>query len=169
MIYTYNGKSPIIHPSVYLADGSKIIGDVEIGEASTVWYNSVLRGDLAPIRIGSKTNIQDGTIGHVNTNQPLLVEEEVSIGHGAIIHGCSIGKGTLIGMGAIVLNGALIGEYALVGAGSIVTENTTIPPYTLALGSPARVIRELTESDLKRMQKTMESYVLKGTEYREEQ
>jgi carbonic anhydrase/acetyltransferase-like protein (isoleucine patch superfamily) len=168
MFYTYNGIYPDIHSSVFAAAGVKIIGDVQIGEQSTIWFNSVLRGDLAPVRIGKRTNIQDGTIGHVNTNQPLIVDEEVSIGHGAIIHGCSIGKGTLIGMGAIVLNGAAIGEYALVGAGSIVTENKVIPPYTLSLGSPARVVRELTEEDLKRMQRTMESYVQKGIEYKKE-
>ena len=95
--------------------------------------------------IGDRCNIQDGVIGHVNTDQPLIVQNEVSVGHGAIIHGATIGQGTLIGMGAIVLNGAEIGEYALVGAGSLVTENTKIPPYTLSLGSPARVVRELKE------------------------
>ncbi len=162
----FKGKFPAIQEDVYIADGAKIIGDVTIGERSTVWFNAVLRGDLAPIVIGHSCNIQDGTIGHVNTDQPLLVEDEVSVGHGAIIHGCKLGKGTLIGMGAIVLNGADIGEYALIGAGSIVTENKKIPPYTLSIGSPAKVVRELTESDLQRMRRTMESYVTKGIEYR---
>ncbi len=140
-----------------------------MGEGCTIWYNAVLRGDLAPIRIGSRSNIQDGCIGHVNLDQPLLVEDEVSVGHGAIIHGCHIGKGTLIGMGAIVLNGAETGEYALIGAGSLVTENTKIPAYTLSLGTPSRVVRELTEEDLLRMKRTMESYVNKGWEYRQQQ
>jgi carbonic anhydrase/acetyltransferase-like protein (isoleucine patch superfamily) len=162
----FKGKLPAIHDNVYIADGAKIIGDVTIGEHSTVWFNAVLRGDLAPIVIGRSCNIQDGTIGHVNADQPLLVEDEVSVGHGAIIHGCKLGKGTLIGMGAIVLNGADIGEYAFIGAGSIVTENKKIPPYTLSIGSPAKVVRELTESDLQRMRRTMEGYVTKGIEYR---
>lgn len=166
MLLPYKGIMPVIHQSVYIAEGAKIIGDVSIAEHSTVWFNAVLRGDLAPIQIGNSCNIQDGVIGHVNTNQPLIVEEEVSIGHGAIIHGCTIGKGTLIGMGAIVLNGADIGEYALIGAGSIVTENKKIPPYTLSIGTPAKVVRELTEDDLQRMRRTMESYVTKGIEYR---
>lgn len=166
MLLPYKGIKPVIHQSVYIAEGAKIIGDVSIAEHSTVWFNAVLRGDLAPIQIGNSCNIQDGVIGHVNTNQPLIVEEEVSIGHGAIIHGCTIGKGTLIGMGAIVLNGADIGEYALIGAGSIVTENKKIPPYTLSIGTPAKVVRELTEDDLQRMRRTMESYVTKGIEYR---
>ncbi|WP_127530735.1 gamma carbonic anhydrase family protein [Paenibacillus kobensis] len=162
----YQGIMPVFGKEVYVAEGAKIIGDVSLGDEASVWFNAVMRGDLAPIRIGARTNIQDGVIGHVNANQPLILEDEVSVGHGAIVHGCRIGKGTLIGMGAIVLNGADIGEYALVGAGSIVTENKKIPPYTLSLGSPAKVVRELTEDDLQRMRKTMESYVVKGKEYR---
>ncbi|WP_372447107.1 gamma carbonic anhydrase family protein [Paenibacillus cisolokensis] len=157
---------PVVPDDVYIAEGAKLIGDVTVGAESSIWFNAVLRGDLAPIRIGSRCNIQDGVIGHVNTGQPLLLDDEISVGHGAIIHGCKIGKGTLIGMGAIVLNGAEIGEYALIGAGSLVTENKKIPSYTLSLGSPAKVVRELTEGDLQRMRKTMESYVVKGKEYR---
>lgn len=167
MLYIpYQDKMPRIDESVYVADGAKLIGDVTIGAGSTVWFNAVLRGDLAPIHIAERVNIQDGVIGHVNTNQPLLVSEDVSVGHAAIIHGCRIGKGTLIGMGAIVLNGAELGEYALIGAGSVITENKKIPAYTLSLGSPARVIRELTEEDLQRMKRTTDSYVVKGKEYR---
>ncbi|SMG26577.1 gamma carbonic anhydrase family protein [Paenibacillus aquistagni] len=166
MFIPYQGKKPIIASSAYIAAGAKIIGEVTIGQESTVWFNAVLRGDLAPIHIADRVNIQDGVIGHVNTNQPLIIEDHVSVGHGAIVHGCRIGKGTLIGMGAIVLNGADIGEYALIGAGSVVTENTKIPAYTLSLGTPARVVRELTEEDLLRMKRTTDSYVLKGKEYR---
>lgn len=166
MFIPYQGKKPIIASSAYIAAGAKIIGEVTIGQESTVWFNAVLRGDLAPIHIADRVNIQDGMIGHVNTNQPLIIEDHVSVGHGAIVHGCRIGKGTLIGMGAIVLNGADIGEYALIGAGSVVTENTKIPAYTLSLGTPARVVRELTEEDLLRMKRTTDSYVLKGKEYR---
>lgn len=166
MLHRYNRMNPTIHPTVFLADGVQLIGDVTIGEESSVWYNAVLRGDLAPIRIGRRTNIQDGCIGHVNTDEPLIVGEQVSVGHGAIIHGCTIGSGTLIGMGAIVLNGADIGEYALIGAGSLVTENKKIPGYTLSLGSPAKVVRELTEHDLQRMKRTMEGYLQKGKEYK---
>lgn len=165
MLHYYKSFYPAVHPGVFLADGTQLIGDVTVGEESSVWFNAVLRGDLAPIRIGRRTNIQDGCIGHVNADQPLIVGDEVSVGHGAIIHGCAIGSGTLIGMGAIVLNGAEIGEYALLGAGSLVTENKKIPGYTLSLGSPAKVVRELTEHDLQRMKRTMESYVRKGKEF----
>jgi carbonic anhydrase/acetyltransferase-like protein (isoleucine patch superfamily) len=166
MLLPFKGIYPVVAENVFIAEGAKLIGDVQIGEKSSVWFNAVLRGDLAPIIIGHSCNIQDGTVGHVNTNQPLIVEDEVSVGHNAIIHGCRLGRGTLIGMGAIVLNGADIGEYALIGAGSIVTENKKIPPYTLSLGSPAKVVRELTEDDLLRMKKTMEGYVTKGVEFR---
>ncbi|MBA9085334.1 carbonic anhydrase/acetyltransferase-like protein (isoleucine patch superfamily) [Fontibacillus solani] len=166
MLLGYKGIMPIVDSTVFVAEGAKIIGDVSIGFESSIWYNAVLRGDLAKIMIGNRCNIQDGAIGHVNSDQPLIVMDDVSVGHGAIIHGCTIGKGTLIGMGAIVLNGAQIGEYALVGAGSLITENTVIPPYTLCLGSPARVVRELTENDLLRMKRTTDGYVVKGQEYR---
>mgnify|MGYP000666380517 CR=1 FL=1 len=165
MLYEFKGIKPDVHEAVYMADGVRIIGDVKIEQDCSIWYNSVLRGDLAAIRIGQRTNIQDGTIAHVNLNQPLLIGEDVSVGHGAIIHGCTIGKGALIGMGAIILSGAVIGEYALIGAGSIVTENKIIPPYTLSLGSPAKVVRELTAADLNRMKLTTDSYVQKGKEY----
>jgi carbonic anhydrase/acetyltransferase-like protein (isoleucine patch superfamily) len=165
MQISYNGIFPIVKEGVFLAEGTQIIGDVTLNQGASIWYNTVLRGDLAPIYIGSRSNIQDGCVGHVNTNQPLWVDEEVSVGHGAIIHGCQIAKGCLIGMGAIVLNGAQISEYALIGAGSIVTENSKIPAYTLSFGAPAKVIRELTEADLERMKKTMDSYCVKGQEY----
>ena len=164
MLHKYKAAYPTVHDSVFLAEGVQLIGDVTIKEESSIWYNTVLRADLAPIRIGRRTSIQDGSVGHVNTDEPLLVGDEVTVGHGAIIHGCTIGNGTLIGMGAIVLNGAEIGEYALIGAGSLVTENKKIPGFTLSLGSPAKVVRELTEQDLQRMKRTMESYVQKGKE-----
>ncbi|MCP1185345.1 gamma carbonic anhydrase family protein [Paenibacillus sp. 1781tsa1] len=166
MIIPYKGLQPQLHSSVYMAEGAKLIGDLRMGEESSVWFNAVLRADLAPIIIGKRCNIQDNVVGHVNTDQPLIVGDDVSVGHTAIIHGCRIGTGSLIGMGAILLNGADIGEYTLIGAGSVVTENSKIPPYTLALGTPAKVIRELTDADLERMSRTSLGYVTKGKEYR---
>ncbi|MFJ2044183.1 gamma carbonic anhydrase family protein [Paenibacillus taichungensis] len=166
MIIPYKGMQPQLHPSVYMAEGAKLIGDLTMGEETTIWFNAVLRADLAPIVIGRRCNIQDNAVGHVNTDQPLILDDDVSVGHSAIIHGCRIGTGSLIGMGAILLNGAEIGEYTLIGAGSVVTENTKIPPYTLALGTPAKVIRELTDADLERMSRTTLGYVAKGKEYR---
>jgi len=165
MRIAYGSYIPQLDGSVYVAEGAKLVGDVTVGRGSSIWFNAILRGDLAPVVIGERCNIQDGVVGHVGESQPLMLEDDISVGHTAIIHGCRIGKGTLIGMGAIVLNGAEIGEYALVGAGSIVTENTIIPPYTLSLGSPAKVVRELTEQDLLRMAHTTQSYVQKAKEY----
>lgn len=161
MRIAYGSYIPQLDETVYVAEGAKLVGDVRISKQSSVWFNAVLRGDLAPVIIGERCNIQDGVVGHVADGLPLMLEDDISVGHSAIIHGCRIGKGTLIGMGAIVLNGAEIGEYALVGAGSLVTENTIIPPYTLSLGIPAKVVRELTEQDLLRMARTSESYVKK--------
>ncbi|ULO09328.1 gamma carbonic anhydrase family protein [Paenibacillus sp. 19GGS1-52] len=166
MRIAYGNYIPQLDDSVYVAEGVKLVGDVRIGQNSSIWFNAVLRGDLAPVIIGERCNIQDGAVGHVAEGLPLWLADDITVGHAAIIHGCRIGRGTLIGMGAIVLNGAEIGEYALIGAGSIVTENKIIPPYTLSLGSPAKVIRELTEKDLLRMARTTESYVQKAKEYR---
>lgn len=169
MVYDFDGIRPDVHPTVFQAAGSRIIGDVTVGESSSIWFNAVLRGDLAPIRIGNRCNIQDNAVGHVNAGQPLIVEDDVSVGHSAIIHGCTIRRGALIGMGAIVLNGAEIGEYALIGAGAVVTEGTVIPPRTLALGIPAKPVRELTEQDLEEIRRTTNSYVEKGRQFMNEQ
>lgn len=169
MLHPFDGTTPDVHPSVYMAPGSQIVGDVTIGEESSIWFNAVLRGDLAPIRIGRRCNIQDLVVGHVNTGQPLVVEDDVSVGHSAIIHGCTIRRGALIGMGAMVLNGAEIGEYALVGAGAVVTEGMVVPPRTLVLGVPGKVVRELDERDLERLRQTTDSYVLKGRQFLQEQ
>ncbi|WP_046215030.1 gamma carbonic anhydrase family protein [Paenibacillus wulumuqiensis] len=166
MLLPYHNQWPIVHKNTFIAEGAKLIGDVKLGEDSSVWFNTVLRGDLAPVIIGDRCNVQDLAVGHVHEIHPLIIENDVSVGHSAIVHGCRIGQGSLIGMGAILLNGVEVGEYSLIGAGSIVTENNKIPPYTLALGSPARVIRELTEADLQRMARTTQSYVDKGREFR---
>ena len=161
----YRGITPIFDNTVFIADGVQLIGDVKIGQSSSIWYNAVLRGDLAPITIGSRTNLQDGVIAHVNTDQPLIIADDVSIGHAAIVHGCTIGSGSLIGMGAIILNGAHLEEFVLLGAGSLVTENCKLPSYTLAIGSPAKVIRELTDDDIERMKRTTRNYIEKGAEF----
>jgi carbonic anhydrase/acetyltransferase-like protein (isoleucine patch superfamily) len=168
MFISYRGKTPDVHPTAFVADGAKIIGDVTVGERSTVWFNTVLRGDIAPIRIGRETSIQDCSVGHVDEGQPLIVGDRVTVGHGAIIHGCTIGDDALIGMGAVVLSGAKVGEGALVAAGAVVRENAVIPPRTLVAGVPAKPIRELTEEECAGMAKNAQNYVLRGKEYRGE-
>ena len=154
--------SPKIHPSVFIAPGTMIIGDVTIDEESSVWFNCVLRGDLDRIEVGSRTNIQDSAVVHLDKGFPCIIGDDVTVGHGAIVHGCTIGNGALIGIGAIILSGAKIGEGAMVAAGALVREGQDIPPKTLAVGLPAQIRRDLTEVDLERMRLGKEDYVSRG-------
>lgn len=130
-------------------EGAVVTGNVEIGEDSGVWYNAVIRGDSEPIKIGKCTNIQDCAVLHVDAGSPLTIGDFVTVGHGAILHGCTVEDNVLIGMGAIIMNHAIIGEGSLVAAGALVTGGTVIPPRSLVIGSPAKVKRELTEEELK--------------------
>ena len=147
MIYPYKGKTPIIDDSAFIADYVTITGDVTIGPETTIWFNTVIRGDVAPTIIGSKVSIQDLSCLHQSPNKPLIIEDEVTIGHQVTLHSCTIRKGALIGMGSIILDGAEIGEGAFIGAGSLVPPGKKIPPNSLALGSPAKVVRELNDED----------------------
>ncbi|MCH1625409.1 gamma carbonic anhydrase [Ferdinandcohnia quinoae] len=166
MIYPYNGKYPEIASSVFLADFTTITGDVKIGEESSIWFNTVIRGDVAPTIIGKRVNVQDHSILHQSPNNPLIVEDDVTIGHQVILHSSIIRKDALIGMGSIVLDGAEIGEGAFIGAGSLVPQGKKIPPHTLAFGRPAKVIRELTEEDKEDMARIRREYVEKGQYYK---
>jgi carbonic anhydrase/acetyltransferase-like protein (isoleucine patch superfamily) len=136
-----------IKDSVFLASGAQVVGDVEIGENSSIWYNAVLRGDTNPIRIGENTNVQDNAVLHVNRNRGLFIGDNVTIGHGAIVHGCTVGNNVLVGMGSIILDGAEIGDHCIIGAGALVTANKEIPSGSLVYGNPARIIRALTEEE----------------------
>ena len=148
VIQPYRGISPRIHPSAFVAGGVLVVGDVEIGRESSVWFGSIVRGDVHFIRIGEGTNIQDGCLLHVTRGRwPLTLGDQITVGHRVTLHGCTVRSRCLIGMGAIVLDGSEIGEGAMVGAGSVVTEGTVIPPRTLALGVPARVKREITPEE----------------------
>jgi gamma-carbonic anhydrase len=149
MLLEYKGKWPRLGERVFVAEGAKIIGDVEIGDHSSVWFNSVIRGDVHYIRIGKHTNIQDGSILHVMKDQyPLVLHDYVTIGHGVMLHGCEIQSHCLIGMRAAILNNARVGPHCIVGAGAVITEGTVIPPRTLALGVPARIKRQLTDEEV---------------------
>ncbi len=145
-IYPYNGKSPKIADSAYIADYATVTGDVTIGEESSVWFNCAIRGDVAPTIIGKKVNIQDNSVLHQSPGAPCIIEDEATIGHMVILHGCTIRKKALIGMGSIILDKAEIGEGAFIGAGSLVPQGKVIPPNTLAFGRPAKVIRELNKA-----------------------
>lgn len=160
MIKPFQNKHPKIHESAFIAENAVIIGDVEIGEAASIWYNCVLRGDVNYIRIGDKTNIQDGTIVHVSRSDfPTVIEREVTVGHSATLHGCYVERGSLVGIGATLLDGARIGANSLVAAGSLVTPNTQIPARSFVFGSPARVKRELTDEEVEHLQKFWQNYV----------
>lgn len=161
MIRPFQNRHPKIHESAFIAENAVIIGDVEIGEAASIWYNCVLRGDVNFIRIGARANIQDGTIIHVSRGEdfPTIVEPEVTVGHSATLHGCYIERGSLIGIGAIVLDGARIGANSLVAAGSLVTPNAKIPERSFVLGAPARVKRELSDEEVENLRKFWQNYV----------
>ena len=167
MLITYEGIEPNIHSSVFVAPGAMIIGDVAIGGESSVWFNTVLRGDLEPIQIGCRTNIQDGTVIHMDKGTPCLIGDDVTVGHGAILHSCAIENDALIGMGAILLTGSRIGEGAIIAAGTLVLEGQEIPAGTVAMGVPAKVRREVTEEERKRVQHGKDDYVLRGRIMRE--
>ena len=159
MILEFKGRYPKVDPTAFIAENAAVIGDVEIGPGANIWYYSVVRGDLNYIRIGSNCNIQDSCVLHVDKDlYPLIIEDGVVLGHRVVVHGCRIGKGSLIGIGAIVLNGAEIGEESIVGAGSVVTPQTKIPPRTLALGIPAKPVRPLDERDLDMIRSTISDY-----------
>ena len=162
MLIDFEGLSPKIHPSVFIAPGAMIIGDVTIGKDSGVWFNCVLRADIDRIEIGAGSNVQDGTVIHLDTGVPTIIGDDVTIGHAAIIHACTIGDGALIGMGAIVLSGAKIGEEAIVAAGTLVREGQEIPPRAVAMGVPAQVRRETTQEDLKRMRDNAAGYAARA-------
>ena len=166
MLRPYRGRLPVVDPSAYVDASAQVIGHVEIGAESSVWMNVVVRGDVNSIRIGRRTNVQDGTIVHVmNETHPTELGDDVTIGHGAIVHGCTIGDRVLIGMGAILLNGATVGEDSIVAAGSLVPEGGVIPPRSLAMGSPARVRRTLTEAEVASILDYSRNYVRYRLDY----
>ena len=150
---------PIIHPTVVIALGAHVLGEATLGPRCSVWYNAVVRADEAPITIGAETNIQDCAVIHVSTGHPTAIGEGVTIGHGAIVHGCTVGSNALIGMGAIVLDDAEIGRDCIIGAGALVTKGMRIPDGSLAFGNPARIIRSLTEEEIEANRANAAEYV----------
>ena len=165
-ILPYKGIVPKIDPTVFIAPTAVVIGDVEIGAHSSVWFNSVIRGDVYYIRIGKNTNIQDGSVIHVTTDTyATIIGDNVIMGHSVVAHGCTIRDGALIGMGAILLDGCKIGEQALVAAGSLVPMGMKVPPRSLVAGMPAKFKRELTLAELARMTENWQHYVALKNDY----
>lgn len=166
MISELNGVKPNIHPTVFVASQAVVVGDVNIDEESSIWFNTVVRGDVNYIRIGKRTNIQDNSVLHVTTDtHPLLIGDDVTAGHGVILHGCTINNNTLIGMGAIVLDGAVIESNSFVGAGSLVPPGFRVPSGSLVTGVPAKVKRQLTEKEIQEIKKSAMNYVRNAKNY----
>ena len=160
MLLVFQNKTPRIDSSAYIVESATVIGDVVIGAESSIWFNAVIRGDINYIRIGKRTNIQDGCVLHVAREKyPLTIGDEVTVGHNATLHACTIESRCLIGMGATVMDGSTIGENCIVGAGSLVTPSTTIQPGCLVIGSPAKVKRKLTENEIRSILDSADHYV----------
>ena len=155
----------MLNKNIYIAEGAKIIGDVTIGEDSSVWYNAVIRGDSNSIAIGKNTNVQDNAVLHTSHSHELKIGDNVTIGHGAIVHGCTVGNNVLIGMGAIILDGAVLEDNCIIGAGALVTQNKVMPAGSLVLGNPAKVIREITEEEKASILHNAKEYVSEAKSY----
>lgn len=166
-LFALGDKAPALPEGgqCFVAPGAQLIGDVTLGDRVSIWFNAVLRGDNDPIRIGAGSNIQDGCVCHTDPGFPLTVGENVTVGHKALLHGCTIGDGSLIGMGAVILNGARIGRGCLIGANALVTEGKEIPDRSLVMGQPGRVVRALDETAAEALAKTAETYQERITQY----
>lgn len=166
MIRTFQGIKPTIPKSCFIEETAVVIGDVVMGEQCSVWFNAVIRGDVHYIRIGERTNIQDVCMLHVtHDTHPLVIGNDVTIGHNVVLHGCTIHDRVLVGMGAIIMDGAVIGADSVVGAGALVVEDTVVPPKSLILGSPAKVKRAVTEKELAWIKESAENYVKYAGQY----
>lgn len=165
MIYRLKDLQPQVNDSNFLAPNATLIGDVVLGKNASIWFNVVIRADLAQINIGENTNIQDGSILHVDAKFPMTIGKNVTVGHKVMLHGCTIGDNTLVGMNAVVLNGAKIGKNCLIGANSLVTENMEVPDGHLVLGSPAKVVKALDESTSALFTQSALHYVDNGKRY----
>ncbi|WP_319757627.1 gamma carbonic anhydrase family protein [uncultured Sphaerochaeta sp.] len=158
MMYAYNGKSPSIAEGCYIAPSADVIGNVTLGEGVSIWFHATLRADVNTIHIGGQSNLQDNVVAHVDKGFPLIVGERCTIGHGAIIHACTIEDDCLIGMGAIVLNGAVIGKESIVAAGALVSQNKVYPPRSLLVGTPAKLIRTLSDEEFAKVRENTQEY-----------
>ena len=166
-IYQLDDKTPQIADSAWVADNAEVMGDVRLGENVSIWFNTTLRGDNDPITIGDDSNIQDGSVLHTDEGVPLTIGRNVTVGHMVMLHGCSIGDESLIGIGAIVLNGAKIGRNCLVGAGALVTEGKEFPDGSMILGSPAKVVRQLTPEQIEGLRYSAQHYIDNAKRYKQ--
>lgn len=166
MIIAYQGYKPEIDESCYISDNATIIGRVALKKNANIWYGTVIRGDENYIVIGENTNIQDNCTVHIAKDFPTIIGDDVTVGHGAIVHACTVGNRVLVGMGAIILNGAVVGDDVIIGAGSLIPPGKRIPSNSLVMGSPAKVVRELTEEDRKKLKDSALHYVTLANEHK---
>ena len=165
MLIPFKEKNPTVHETVFLAPGAYIIGDVQVGKETSIWFNAVLRGDEDAITIGDRCSIQDNSSIHLSEGSPVIVEDEVTVGHNVILHGCTVKKRCIIGMGSTILDGAIIGEECIIGANTLIPSGKVIPPRSLVIGSPGKVVRELTDKDFELIQLSIDTYVEKSYIY----
>ena len=167
-IFSFGEHQPDVHDTAYVADGANVIGKVVLKKNSSIWFGATLRGDNEPIVIGEGANVQEGAVLHTDMGSPLTLGSNVTVGHQAMLHGCTVGDGSLIGIQAVVLNDAVIGKDCLIGACALVTSGTVIPDRSMVVGSPAKVIRQLTDDEITRMQRGTKSYVTRAAAFRKE-
>lgn len=167
-IYRIAEHSPVLAASAWVAPGAHVMGRVELAEGASVWFGAVLRGDNEPIRIGVGSNVQENAVLHTDWKFPLTVGDHVTIGHQAMLHGCTIGEGSLIGIQAVVLNGARIGRNCLIGAGALIPEGKEIPDRSVVMGAPGKIVRELTDADIARIRSGVDNYVAKAVSMRKD-
>lgn len=167
-IYAIGDKHPTLHPEAWVAPNATVIGQVELAENASVWWNTVIRGDTDLIRIGRNSNIQDNSVLHTDPGLQLVIGDNVTVGHMVMLHGCTVGDNSLIGIGSIVLNRAVIGRNSLIGANTLIPEGKTFPDGVLIMGSPGKVVRELTPEDIARLARSAEVYVANARRYRTE-
>ena len=166
IIRAFGGKEPSVHPTAFVADGAVVLGDVAIGEGSSVWFGCVVRGDVNSIRIGARTNVQDLSVIHVTSRtHPTVIGDEVTVGHRAVLHGCTVKDRCLVGIGSVVLDGAVVGPEAVIGAGALVPPGMVVPPRTLVMGSPAKVKRDLSAAEVDALGKSADNYVEYAARY----
>lgn len=165
-IYKLGDRVPVVGEGVWVAENATVIGSVTLGKNVNVWFGAVIRGDNDPITIGESTNVQDGAVLHTDVDIPLTIGANVTIGHMAMLHGCTVGDSSLIGINAVVLNGAVIGKHCLIGAKALVAENKVIPDRSLVVGTPGRIIRELTDAEVADLEASAQAYLAHAAEYK---
>ncbi len=166
MILQFEKQSPALAEGCYVAENATVVGKVVLGRQSSIWFGAVLRGDIEPITIGERSNIQDNSVAHTSSGFPVSIGQGTTVGHNVTLHGCTVGNHCLIGMGAILLDGCEVGDHCLVAAGALVKQNQKIPPGSMAVGSPARVIRKLSEEEISNVRKYADRYVALQARYR---